>query len=218
MPHKVTLEDGSEIETFTQEELEEQKQAALDEFKQENQTAVEEKTQELEAAQTELKEAKELLDKAAEKDLNFAKLREQTKKAQEKVDELKSEKTALQQEMETKLGEFKQEVLEGVRKDFYNDTLKTLAGDDEELRKRIEFEYNRLKDPASTNEEISKKLQDAWRLAAPTSAAAPVAAFSSAGASPIRPKPKGDLPKEAVDLGVKLGQMGGLDVKPEDFN
>lgn len=218
MPQTITDADGNEVEVFTAEELEAQKQAALEEFQNETQSAVTEKNLELESAKKELADAKDLLDKAAEKDLNFAKLRRQKEEAQEKVDELNSEKSALQEEMEAKLGEFKQEVLEGVRKDFYNETLESLAGGDEELKKKIEFEYNRLKDSVTTNEEISKKLRDAYTLATPAPQDVAAPAFSSAGVSRPPRSPRGDLPKEAVELGKKLGLAGGMQLKDEDFN
>jgi len=205
MPQFVENEQGEQVEVYTSEELQAQKEAALEEYKKE-------KDAELDAAQTELKLATEKLGKLEGKDLNFAKLREQKQEAEDKVERVK-------QEMEESLGKFKKEILEGVSKDYYNETLGSLAGDDAELKKKIEFEYNRLNDPVNTKEDISKKLRDAYILATKLddSGALSSSAVSSGGSSKLKFKQDNKFTPEEVQFAKKLAASGGIQLKDEDF-
>lgn len=146
--------DGNEIEAFTQEELEAQKAAALEEFKAQNP----DRSEELAELQAKLAEASEKLAKADDKDKNFAALRKAKEEADGKLNEvLKGQ--------DEKLNKFKNEIMESVLKDHYEDTIKSLVGDDAELRKVVELNYKRLADPTASKADISKKLQDAFVLA-----------------------------------------------------
>jgi len=197
----VTLEDGTEIETFSQDELEAQTQEALAE-----------KEAEVEAAKAQLAELSEKLEKANEKDRNFAKLREQKNKAEALIEQLK-------QETEEKLVKVKKEILESVSKDYYNEVLNQLSGDDEELKKKIVFEYGRLSDIAGTKEEISKKLRDAYTLAARVETEGVSASvFSSGGASAPAIKRQGTFSDDEKDLARRLAAAGGLTLEESDFN
>ena len=154
MTIKVKLESGEEIDTFTQEELEAKQAEALESYKSENP----DKTEELTALQEELRVANDKLGKVDDKNVNFVALRKAKEDAEKKVDEILKG-------VDGKIEQVKKEVLEGVMQDHKQDTLKSLSGGDAELEKKIEFHYKRLGDVASTKQEISKKLNDAWVLA-----------------------------------------------------
>lgn len=195
MPKIIQDESGEDIEVFTAEELEAQKTAALEEFKTKNP----DKTDELTKAQEELEKLKG-------KDMNFSNLREQKEAAEKKVQEILAG-------VDEKVGAVKKEILEGVMKDHYSETLKGLAGEDAELQKQIEAQYNRLTDPAATKEEVSKKLRDAWVLATKVDdpGALSTSVISSGGVSrfPTQGGEKKFSPEEKA-MAQKLAEAGGL--------
>ena len=195
--------DGVDIEVFTVEELEAQKQEAIENYKSENP----DKADELASLQEELKLKEEELTKVKDKDTNFANLRKQKEAAEKKI-------TDITAEIDTKISAVKKEVMEGVMKDHYNDTLKVLAGDDEEVKKKIEFQYKRLADAAATKEEVGNKLRDAWVLATKPEVTDALNSFviSSGGVGKlhIKGQEKKFTPEEKA-LGAKFG------LKEEDF-
>ena len=159
-----------------------------------------------------LKAAQEELTKFKDKDLNFANLRKQKEEAEEKV-------KALDAEVQTKIDAVRREVKEESLKDYYTEQLKELAGDDEELIKKITLQYGRIKDTAETKEDISKKRRDSWTLAtADEKKEAPVSAFSSGGVSGIKPKNKVAFSQEEKELTYKLAKAGGIQLNDEDFS
>ena len=194
-------EQGEEVEVFTSQELEAQKASVL-----------EDKAKELEALQAELKTTNEKLGKFESKDLNFAKLREQKEEAESRVEKIR-------QDMEASLEKTKKEILEGVSKDFYNETLGGFSGDDEELKKKIEFEYNRLNDPVNSKADILKKLSDAHALATRVEDAGAFNAsvVSSGGASRPKFKQSGSFTDDEKAFGKKLGAAAGLKIEDKDF-
>lgn len=150
---KIIQEDGVDVEVFSAEEIETQKQEAIEQYKADNP----DKTEELTQLQEDLRAKEEELAGLKDKDKNFGNLRKQKEAAEEKINKI-------QTDIDAKIESVKREVMEGVMKDHYNDTLKSLAGDDEELAKKIELQYKRLADTASTKQEIVNKLRDAWVL------------------------------------------------------
>lgn len=196
----VIQEDGSEVEMFTSEEIQSQKDAAIEEFKAMNP----DKTAEIEDLQIQLTEANEKALKAGEKDFNFSALRAQ--------------KEALEKSIDEKVGVAKKEIFEGVMTDHYADTLKSLSSEDEELKKKIEFHYKRLADTAATKEQITKKLSDAYYLAtAPEDRGVSPAAFSSGGASMVKPSKPGNFTEEEKATARKWAAAGGLNLEEKDF-
>lgn len=193
---------GADIEVYTAEELEAQKTAALEEFK----------NTEYEGARSALAKAEEELAKLKDKDLNFGNVRKQKEAAEKKVEELKNE-------IDTKIATAKKEVLDTVTLDYKNETIATLAGGDDELKKKIEFHYNRLNDPAGTKEEIAKKLTDAYALATKVESTGALnsTVISSGGVSRINIKAKGNYTPEEKAFAHKLAQSGGLSLTEEDF-
>ena len=189
----ITKEDGTQIEVLTAEEIEAQRQAAINEAVEKYKAENPDKSEELTKAQDELK-------KFQEKDLNFGNLRTQKEAAEKKVEEILKG-------VDDKIGAVKKEVLEGVLQDHYNDTIKTLAGGDAELQKKIEFHYKRLTDSASTKEEATKKLTDAFVLATKSDdpGALNASVISSGGVHRPNIKQSSPVTPELKGVGSKLG-------------
>lgn len=209
MPTKVTTEDGKEEIMYSASELEEQRQAAITDFQEKNP----DKSGEVTKLTEDLNKAQEALAKFENKDLNFGELRKQKEAAEDKVKKLA-------EDIDTKIGNAKKEILEGVTKDHYNDTLKSLAGDDEELKKKIEFQYKRLTDPASTKEEVTKKITDAYILATGKPVDEGVlnsSIISSGNVNRIKTNGTQKFTQEEKALANKLAQAGGMTLKDEDF-
>lgn len=200
MSETITREDGTTIEVFTQEELEAQrevaKQEAIEAYKAENP----DKTEELTALQAELAKKEEALANAANKDLNITNLRKAKEAAEKKLADFSAE-------LDNKITSAKKEVLEGVMKDHYNETLSQLSGGDEELKKKIEFNFKRLGDVASTKQELTKKFQDAARLSGVEERdAVNTSVFSSGGVGRLNIKTsEKKLTEDEKAVGAKLG-------------
>ena len=191
MSQRIINENGDEVEVFTAEEVEATKAEAK---------------AEADKIQAEFAKAQEDLKKYQEKDLNFADLRQQKQAAEDKV-------ANLSKEVDEKIGAAKKEILEGVLVDHYKDTLKTLAGEDADLQKKVEYHYKRLADAAATKEEVSKKLTDAYFLATKQEdgGALNSAVVSSGFASAVRVNttPKSFTAEEKA-MAQKLADAGGL--------
>lgn len=166
MSTKIKNEKGEEIEMFTAEELQSKSDEAaeaakakvIEEYKAENLDKVDEieKLQsDLEAARNDAEAATEELKKATGKEYNFSKLREAKEAAEKRADEANKK-------LENEVTGIKKLITD----DAYNTTIEMLAGKDEDLKKKIEFHYKRLSDPADTKQAIEKKLRDAYILAA----------------------------------------------------
>lgn len=160
-----------------------------------------------------LKSLEEELTKLKEKDFNFSNLRSQKEEAEKKIESIKAE-------FEQKIEKTKKEVLEGVLKEHYDDALAGLADGDEELKKKIEQQYSRLSDNASTKAEIEKKLRDAWSLAqAPAASPAVGYAFSSAGSAPIKPASSSKkFSEEEKAFARMMASSGGMKLDDADFD
>src|SRR3990167_11153641 len=126
---KVKLEDGTEIDTYTEEELQAQKDEAIEQYKLDNP----DKEGELAELQEKLRETEEKLAKADDKTTNMGALRKAREDAEKKL-------TDFDTKLEEKVNQVKREVIEGVNKDYLEDNLKAFAGDDAELQKKIEYE------------------------------------------------------------------------------
>lgn len=199
---KILNDAGEEIDVYTAEEVQQQKDEAVQ--------AEADKRTELEAELTKLKE----------KDLNFETLRASKKAAEEKVTDAEKKAQEAMKSVDEKLEATKKEILEGVNVDHYKDTIKSLSGGDAEVEKKIEFHYKRLTDPASTKSEVTKKLTDAYYLATRTEAGGALnsAVISSGGA--VRPTFQANKEKLSADeqaLLQKLAQAGNMKLTDEDL-
>lgn len=185
MTQKLTdPESGAEIEVYTPEEIEEQKKAAVEEYRKTD-PAIKELSDKLKAKDEELA-------KLTDKDFNFKQVREQ-------VETLKAEKAETLKKMDEKVAE----IAMSIQTTAYNEIVADLAGNDEELAKKIKFNYDRLTDKAETKEEIRKKAEEAYFLA--TKRTPPIDYISSAGSGAGKfEKPK-ELSENAKNLAEDMG-------------
>lgn len=201
---KKTIEtaDGEKVEVYDAVKVEEAIKANEDGLK----TAGEEKTQ----LETDLKEATDKLEKADEKSGEFKELREHKEKLEGKVKEnaeaLETSKKT-NEELTEKLGQTEQKY----RKDTF---LKSIAGDDEELLKKIEFHLEKTVSgmPDGTAEELESKLKAAYTQATGVVDADKLnSIISSAGGG----KPGASEGKVSDEL-VEFGKNFGLEAKDFD--
>jgi uncharacterized protein YdcH (DUF465 family) len=207
MPKKVLNEKGEEIEVYTAEELEAERNKAIDDYKQANPG-----DPDIEKLQNEIQAKTEELEKLKNKDYNFSQLRETKERLEGQIADLTKS-------IDEKIGVAKKEVVEGVMKGYYNEKLKDLSGGNKELSDKIEFHYKRLTDPGTTKEEINKKLNDALILATGEGEGKSTSdAFSSKGVSPLGVEKGKPVTEEEKTFARKLGKAGGVDLTDEDFD
>ena len=207
MSEIIKKEYGTEVEVFTADEVATKEAEIRNQAVEEYKAANPDKTGEVDALQEELRKANESLEGFKSKDLNFANLRTQKEAAEKKAKELKDE-------IDVKISSVKKEILDSVHQDHYSETLKTFAGEDAELKKKVEFHYKRLGDVAGTKEEINKKLQDAYLLATRQEDAGVLntSVISSGGVSRLTRKSNQPFTPEEKAIGAKLA------LTPEDLD
>lgn len=156
MPKQIKGEDGAEETVYSQAELDAQHDAAIEKYKEEHpeDSAILTERDEL---KTKLEEAERLLAGSGDKTYNFKKLEQ--------------EKTELAAKL-ANIDKTIDERVNAVRNEFTANALETavssLAGDDQELAKKLKFHFEKTlaavqpKTPA----EFKKKVQDAYMLAA----------------------------------------------------
>lgn len=180
----VKNEAGEDIEVFNQAELD---------------AKIAEKDAALTKAQEESKAKDEALEKLQNKDTNFANLRQAKEKAEAEATEAKAK-------LADAVNTVKADVLGGMLEDVKKSSMESLAGGDEELKKKIEFQFNRLADKVTNKAELDKKVLDAYRLA--TEYRQPVmnsSIMSSAGAGRVGVQPKHNYSPEEAELAAKFG-------------
>ena len=187
--------------------MDEETKEVVEETTEQTTEEVDNSQEELKAKEQELENAKAELEKYKNKDLNFSNLRQQKEAAEAKVEELTKEMEAKANEVNEKIDSVKKEVFEGVMKDHYNDTIKALVGDDEELLKKVEYHYNRLADTAKTKDEVTSKLQDAWVLATKKedTGVLNTAVISSGGVKPLKINTNTEFSAEEKQLAGSFG-------------
>lgn len=210
MSQIIQNEAGEDVEVFTADELQTQKQAALEDYMKNNPDKTEELTKLQQAIEAKDKELKGLKDK----DFNFANLRKDKDDLEKKLNDAIGG-------IDTKIEAAKKEVLEGVLKDHKDDLLKKLAGDDAELLKKIELKYSKDLGSvvAATKDEITQKINSAYLLATGKSSDdIGAGAFSSGGVG--RVKVKQDESKLSADekkLAIELANQGGMKLTDKDL-
>lgn len=128
MTIKVKQEDGTEIEAYTKDELESQRNEAVENAKKEALTAYE--TEKAELA-NKLKEAEEALNKTGDKEFNFGQLRKSVEELKRKSEE--SEK-AWKEKVTTLESSLNEKEL--------REAIKSYSNGDEEMEKKIRFHFN----------------------------------------------------------------------------
>lgn len=156
MPKQIKDESGADQTVYEEAELEEQRLAAIEKYKEDHpeDTATIEERDEL---KTKLAEAERLLAGGGNKDYNFQKL-------EREKNELLAKLQGVDKTIEDAVGK--------VRSEFTGNALETavsaLAGDDQELAKKVRYHFDKSLAAVETKTpaEFKKKVQDAYMLAA----------------------------------------------------
>jgi len=207
MSEIIKKEDGTEVEVFSAEEIEAQKeeakQEAIEQYKLDNP----DKTEELTALQAELEKLKS-------KDVSISELRKQKNQAESKIEEIVKG-------TDEKITKVKQEIMEGVMQDHYNDTIKALVGDDEELRKKVEHEFKKTLSGVNptTKDELAGKLRNAYLLATKPAEvdALNSSVISSGGVGRLNIKSEKKFSQEEKQMAKVLAEAGGIKLEESDF-
>lgn len=172
--------------------------------------------EEAEKVRSELEEAKKRIIGFEDKDLNFKNLR--TKKLTELAEDERAKLTAREieimqrqevvEEQTKKLSESQEQFLKQTKEEYRDDAISTLVGDDDETKKRVLYHYDRIRDEATSKEEIRKKVRDAVRLASDDAPGNPLfRGGPSFGSEAPRSKKKSYAD---TDDGKSLGKLLGL--------
>ena len=158
----------------------------------------------LAAKEAESEELKKQLATYANKDFNFKKLRDMTEDEMGRLSKVEKSLLERQEKLEEDSTSFKQRVIESHK----NDSLAVLAGDDTELRKKIDYHYGRIIGDATTKDEIATKMREAYLLSTGGGHAGVdqlnrAAGFTSSGF--VAPQKKGELSQDQKDLASHLG-------------
>ena len=164
--------------------------------------------EEVTTLKTELDTAKKELVGLSDKDLNFKNLRE-------KVAGLETKLTDSQKAID----DANKKALEGMQaplNEAKDVTMAKLSGGDEELKKKIQFHFDRINDQTLTVEQMNKKVRDAYLLATERGMDLSGQVISSAGAGMHIPlTPKKEMSAEVKGLASKLG-LTDEDIKKYD--
>jgi chromosome segregation ATPase len=152
-----------------------------------------------------LNEVTEKLAKLENKDFNFKRLKDMTEQEREKLSAIEVDLKQRQEKLEDEQRSF----VERQVNEHKNDALNVLAGDDKDLREKIEFHFSRIKDEAVTREEINKKMREAATLAtghAPDTRPSQLSSAMGLSGAGMRAKPKDEeITPDLKDLGAKFG-------------
>jgi predicted nuclease with TOPRIM domain len=157
--------------------------------------------EEIKSLQEKLDETNEKLAKLENKDFNFRKLEEMTEAEKEKLSAAELALKKQQEELEEKQKSFETSFITDIK----NDLLNSMAGEDEDLKKTIEANYNRLSDSATarSREQIKTLLNDAYVMSVGTKFVNPVLnANNISGNSSVKSSKTSD---SVLEIGKKLG-------------
>ena len=157
--------------------------------------------EEIKTLQAQLEETKGKLSKLENKEFNFRKLESMTEEEKEK---LTATELSLKEQAEA-LEERQRQMESTFISDVKNDILSSLVGDDNELRKKVELNYDRLKDSSSarSRDDIRQLLSDAYTLSVGNKSRNPIVSANNTSGTPIV---KGDkMSDELVSFAKKFG-------------
>lgn len=144
MPKQYFDEDANPIELLSPEEVIEiqEREKKLAEEKEEMAKQIEEKEKELSGYK--------------EKNYNWKRLRDMTEKEREELSA--RDKVIFEQQ------ELLQEQYDKLRQNTFDKLINDISGGDKDMRDKIMEQYDRIKDEVTTDDQISKKLEDAYLL------------------------------------------------------
>lgn len=150
MPIKVKQDDGTELDAFTQAELDEQSSAKVKEAEEVKQLEIDDLKKQKEEKEAELK-------KFQDKDYNFEQLR---KKAGDKGASEEEVKKQIE-DLNKKLDAVASQPINDTKADFVRD----VVGEDKERKEKFEYYYKRLGAEAKTKDEVLRAAREALTLA-----------------------------------------------------
>ncbi len=140
---EIIEKDGVDMEVFTAEEVSARETAAVATIK-----------AELDETKVKLDAVNSEMEKLTNKDHNFSNLRQQKEELEKTLSD-----------MQTGINNKIEEVRKAPLLKYENDIMNNLSSGDDEMKKKIKFQYDRLSDKADNEESISKKMNDAYLLA-----------------------------------------------------
>lgn len=190
--------DGSEVEAFTQEEVDSKITEAKKEAEESKKEEIETLKTQFETSKTELKTAKEDLEAALKgKDSKTTNIIEMRKKIE-----------SLETEIGKVDGKIKEAKNEGNQQKI-DDAITQLSGGDAELKKKIKTQYDRLSEEIKTPEDFWKVMTDAFTLATGAAPSNPLGSAAATGPGYVPPPPgmkgKGKLSEDGKEVGGKMG-------------
>ena len=188
MPETIKLEDGTEREVPTEEEMVEASNRS---------TARKEQREEV---KSELELTQEKLKKLENKEYNFKKLRDMTDIEKEKLSVTEIELKRKQEELEENQKSFT-ETLTG---SFQNEALAVLVGDDKETRKKVLYNFKRISGADGNKEEVFAKMRDAFNMLG-SKASGPNPLHSAASYQGAAPGVSKKTEKVDADLAKQFG-------------
>lgn len=190
----VTQEDGTEIEVFTQEDLDARTQ-------EESERIASEKQVEIERLASEGKERDEELEKLRNKDMNFERVR---KAGEKKSGELPPEAISQIEELKKRMDEITAQPKIEVKDQF----IRNHIGDDKEKKDMFEYYFGRLVPENATKDQVTKAAEEAMTLLSkgeykPDTSSAMFSASASANY-------RNSAPKETSEISKQMGAMFGV--------
>ena len=159
---------------------------------------------ELENNKKELEQARGKLAGFENKEFNFKKVRDMAEEEKKNLTTQQIEFLKRQEKLEDEHANFKKQIIES----YKSEVLNKYSKEDEELKKKIEYHYNRFSGDAVTKEEISQRMEDAYELANKGLKRLDKSvskAFNYSGETPKIKKVDNTLTEEQLDLAKKLG-------------
>lgn len=167
--------------------------------------------EQVEELQRQLEEKEKELVKLKAKDFNFKRLEHRTKEELEKMSTMEKEILQRQEKLEDEQKNF----AKGQMETYKSDALSSLTGEDKNLKEKILFHYDRIKDEANTREDIKKKMEDAAKLAG-TYAERPMDYLSQALSHRGSSSPKKEKGFAETEEGKNLAKMLNLNIAKEN--
>jgi alanyl-tRNA synthetase len=160
--------------------------------------------EEAQKLQEEMKAKDAELEKLQNKEFNFKKLRDMTDDERSK---LTAAEMSIKEEQE-KLRDEQSKVYTTLRDERKNDVVNALAGDDEELKKKILFNFDRIKDSekALSKEDISQIAHEAYSMSTSNRGGSPInRAVNHSGEAVEHKSSSSKISDDAKNVGRLLG-------------
>jgi hypothetical protein len=188
-------EEGNEVDVIEKEEV--------DKLLKEKEDLIKAKEEEKTKLSDEYEKNRVELDKLKSKDYNWRRLEEMNEEEKKQLTAREKELLTRQETIEKQAKEIDQRII----RDYQGEALDVLAGEDKDLREKILFHYDRIKDEAKSREDINRKMKDAYKLTIEKSFASnPILEATFSGRSVgYKKEERGKLTPELKELGKRMG-------------